>query len=119
MLGKIKGRRREREDEMAGWHHQCNGHELGQTLGGGKGQGGLACCSPWGQEESDTTGRLNNDNARPSYAACRTISSSGKTVCMKIPTKVLTGLMWFWDEIDFLSSVIYKSVPNFMRYICY
>ena len=21
------------EDEMAGWHHQCNGHELGQTSG--------------------------------------------------------------------------------------
>ena len=36
------------EYEMAGWHHQCNRHELGQTLGNGEGQGGLACCSPWG-----------------------------------------------------------------------
>ena len=27
------------EDEMAGWHHRCNGHELGQTLGDGEGQG--------------------------------------------------------------------------------
>ena len=35
------------EDEMAGWHHRCNGHELGQTLGDGEGQGGLVCCSPW------------------------------------------------------------------------
>ena len=26
------------EDETAGWHHQCNGPELGQTSGGGKGQ---------------------------------------------------------------------------------
>ena len=25
------------EDEMAGWHHWCNGHELGQTLGDGEG----------------------------------------------------------------------------------
>ena len=25
------------------------------------GQGGLACCSPWGHKESDTTERLNND----------------------------------------------------------
>ena len=25
------------EDKMAGWHHRCNGHELGQTLEGGKG----------------------------------------------------------------------------------
>ena len=28
--------------------HQCNKHELGQTLGGGEGQGNLECCSPWG-----------------------------------------------------------------------
>ena len=33
---------------MAGWHHQCNGHELGQTSADGEGQGGLACCRPWG-----------------------------------------------------------------------
>ena len=37
------------EDEMAGWHHQCNGHELEQTSGDGEGQVGLACCSPWGR----------------------------------------------------------------------
>ena len=24
---------------MAGWHHQCSGHELGQTLRDGEGQG--------------------------------------------------------------------------------
>ena len=41
--------------EMAGWQHECNGHELWQTLGDGEGQGGLACCSPWGHKELDTT----------------------------------------------------------------
>ena len=46
---------------MAGWHHHCNGRELGQTLGDGEGQGGLACCRPWGLKESDMTRRLNND----------------------------------------------------------
>jgi len=46
---------------MAGWHHQCNEHELGRTRDG-EGQGGLACCSPCGSKESDTTGRLNNNN---------------------------------------------------------
>ena len=31
MLGKNKGqKKRESEDEMVGWHHQCNGHELGE-----------------------------------------------------------------------------------------
>ena len=36
------------EDEMAGWHHQLNGHEFEQTLGDSEGQGSLVCCSPWG-----------------------------------------------------------------------
>ena len=30
------------EDEMAGWHHQLDGHELEQTPGVGVEQGGLA-----------------------------------------------------------------------------
>ena len=47
---------------MTGRHHQCNGHELGETPGGGEGQGGLACCSPCGLKESDSTGILNNNN---------------------------------------------------------
>ena len=35
--------KRASENEMAGWYHWCDGHELGQTLGDGEGQGGLAC----------------------------------------------------------------------------
>ena len=44
------------DNETAGRNHQCNEHELGQTLGDGEGQEGLACCSPWGHKESDTLG---------------------------------------------------------------
>ena len=47
------------KDEMVGWHHQLNRHEFGQVPGVGDGQGGLACCSPWGHKESDITERLN------------------------------------------------------------
>ena len=47
------------EDEMAGWHHRLDGHEFEETPGVGDGQGGLACCSPWGCKESDMTERLN------------------------------------------------------------
>ena len=47
------------EDEMVGWHHQLYGHEFEQALGVGDGQGGLACCSPWGCQQSDMTERLN------------------------------------------------------------
>ena len=35
------------EYEMVGWHHQHDGHEFGQGLGVGDGQGSLAWCSPW------------------------------------------------------------------------
>ena len=47
------------EDEMAGWHHQLDGHESGWTPGVGDGQGGLRCCNSWGYKESDMTERLN------------------------------------------------------------
>ena len=47
------------EDGMVGWHHRLNGHEFEWTLGVGDGQGGLACCSPWGCKELDTTEQLN------------------------------------------------------------
>ena len=44
---------------MAGRHHRLDGHESEQTRGVSDGQGGLACCSPWGRKELDTTERLN------------------------------------------------------------
>ena len=47
------------EDEMAGWHHQLNGHEFEQAPGVGDGQGRLAGCSPWGYKESNVTEQLN------------------------------------------------------------
>ena len=60
MLGKTEGRRkRERQDEMVGCHHHLDGHEFGQALGVGDGQGSLVCCSPWGRKELDKTELLN------------------------------------------------------------
>ena len=50
------------EDEMVGWHHRLNGHEFEQAPGVGDGQGGLACCSPWGPKELDMTDRDNLHN---------------------------------------------------------
>ena len=47
------------EDEIVGWHYRLNGHEFEQALGVGDGQGGLACCSPWGHKKSDMTEWLN------------------------------------------------------------
>ena len=47
------------EDEMVGWPHRLSAHEFELTPGGSDGQGGLACCSPWGHKELDMTERLN------------------------------------------------------------
>ena len=58
------------EDEMAGWHHGWNGHELGQTLGDGEEQGGLVCCSTWGCKESDMNGQLNSSNNQSHQVSC-------------------------------------------------
>ena len=41
-----KQENRKTGDEMVGWHHWLNGHELEQAQGDGEEQGNLACCSP-------------------------------------------------------------------------
>ena len=61
----LLGKRRASEDEMAGRHHWCSEHELGQILGDGEGQGSLACCSPWGCKKLDLTGQLNTIHISP------------------------------------------------------
>ena len=43
------------ENMMVGWHYWLDEHEFEQAPGGGKGQGSLTCCSPWGCKESDMT----------------------------------------------------------------
>ena len=47
------------QNEMAGWHHQLDGHEFEWASGVGDGEGSLVCHSPWGHKESDTTQQLN------------------------------------------------------------
>ena len=57
MLGKIEGQEEKgmTGDEMAGWHHRLDGHGFCPSPGVGDGQGGPACCSPWGRKELDMT----------------------------------------------------------------
>ena len=74
---------------MVGWHHQCNGHEFEQAPRVGDEQGGLACCSPWGCKESDTTERLNNnkyDHVFASLIIWVTVSVNCCSVAKLCPT---------------------------------
>ena len=56
--------KRATEDEIAGWHHQFNGQELGQTPGVGEGQGSLACHNPCGCKGSLATEQQQHTNVK-------------------------------------------------------
>ena len=49
------------EDKMVGMHHDSMDMSLSKLQGDDEGQGILACCSPWGRKELDTTEQLNNN----------------------------------------------------------
>ena len=62
-------------DEMIGWHHGLHGHEFEQAQGDGEGQGSLACCSPWGHKESNTTEKLNSKIIHPTVNYSTTLKN--------------------------------------------
>ena len=82
------------EDEMAGWHHELDGHEFEWTLGAGYGQGGLACCNSWGCKELDTTERLNwtELNSHPYMTTGKTIALARRTFVGKVMSLLLNML---------------------------
>ena len=59
MLGKSKGRRRRGRQRTRWLDGIANSMDMSlSTLGDSEGQGGLACCSPWGRKEVDMTEQL-------------------------------------------------------------
>ena len=60
MLGKIESRRRRGQQRMRWLDGIIDWTDMSLSkLGVGDGQGNLACCSPWGQKQSDMTEPLN------------------------------------------------------------
>ena len=84
------------EDGTVGWHHQFDGYEFQQALGLGDGQGGLACCSPWGCKESDMTEQLNWKNywslGSEVGVGCVCVEGQGQTKAYKGDKKLL--VLW-------------------------
>ena len=71
---------------MVGWHHRLNGHEFEQTPGDSEGWGSLACRSPWGHKELDTTERLSSNSGAgagetPTSASLSSSESPSQTDC--------------------------------------
>ena len=71
------------EDEMVGCHHRLNGHELEQAPGVSDGQGGLACCSPWGLKESDTAENWTGLTKLENETATQSSILTWKVLCAK------------------------------------
>ena len=63
MLGKIEGRRRMGQQKMRSLDGITDSMDVSLStlweLALPDGQGGLACCSPWGRKESDMSELLN------------------------------------------------------------
>ena len=94
MLGKVEGRWRGRQRMRWLDASLIQRHELLEV---GEGQGGLACCSPWGQEESNTTWQLN----------------SNKVNALKIGRLFVASEVIFLFTCDLYSSLCYLHyLPN-------
>ena len=94
MLGKTEGGKRRGQQRMR-WldGFSLDGHEFEQFLGVDDGQGGLACCSPWGCKELDTTEQLN-----------WTIEDRKNFVLVhcEVPVPSRYGNMWFYVYVNLL-----------------
>ena len=93
------------EDDMAGCHYWCNGHELEQTSGDGEGQGGPACCSPWGLKELGMTRWLNSNNHNlnlPHYL----VSKVSPSFSFRVPFRLFLPSLYLMPSSKFIASQI-------------
>ena len=101
------------EDEMAGWHHQLDGHEFEQALGVGDGQGSLVCCRPqggrvrydWASEPTDYI--VNTDKWLKGFVDRQKTSNTAAEEKNKVKKiDLLLDLLWSHSNQD---SVVLKK----------
>ena len=126
MLGKTEGgRRRGQQRWDVGCHHQLNGHEFEQTPGDTERQRSLACCSPWGRKESDTTERLNTTTTHQEHQQHKHSLQTTKPDAMKsiqkgtklegaetwwLETKQKTALLLYWlHDLSYFLHLVFSS----------
>ena len=82
--------------------------DLGKLQGVGEGQGGLACCSPWGLKESDTTERLNSYRAQHLTPAVNNPSGSTQL----FPFLSITGFLKLQVLLNFTDFHLSWGFPH-------
>ena len=112
-----------RQQEMVGWYHRLNGHKFEQTQGDSEGQGSLACHSPWGCRESDTTKWLNNNKCdsnshRPQirsylYTWAKTIPTSAG--CTAQRQRILRYMRAAIHRVEWMSSGVILGRSTCLR----
>ena len=92
-----------KDDDMVGWHQWLKGHEFEQALGVGDGQGSLACCSPWGHKELDTTEWLTTRIAKNSDSKCDKMWTNCCNITSGESVGIHCTLFFFFNFILFLN----------------
>ena len=99
------------EDKMVGWYHQLDGHEFGQALGVGDGQGGLACCSPWGcRVRHDWATELMNWTGLPCFLSVL-LQVLKFLKLFKEPALYSIDFLYCFPDFNFINFCFYSFLP--------
>ena len=99
------------------WLYWLSGHESKQTLGDVEGQGSLACCSPWGCRESDTTERLTEQQRWLQLES--SLMSVVKKKKEQSPGKVEEALQNKWLKGSMYSRVFFSTETQWYVALCW
>ena len=105
---------------MVGWPHQLNGHEFEQVLGVGDGQGGLACCSPWGWKSQTRLSDWTDLNWELFYFKSMLIGRCSRWLkrkfCHFLPTSCLSSCLLCWADPKVLVPKRFGTRDQFRRW---